>query len=77
MTAISPIVPPGRQTLECSVMDLADDIAYNNHDIDDGLRAGINRFRWVEYSFSATLMVVLISLYTGIDFSEVKGQEVA
>jgi hypothetical protein len=31
------------------------------------LRAGINRFRWVEYSLSATLMVVLIALYTGID----------
>lgn len=34
---------------------------------DADLRAGINRFRWVEYSFSATLMVVLIALYTGID----------
>ena len=33
---------------------------------EDDLRAGINRFRWVEYSFSATIMVVLISLYTGI-----------
>jgi hypothetical protein len=33
---------------------------------EDDLRAGINRFRWVEYSFSATLMVVLIALYTGI-----------
>ena len=32
----------------------------------DDLRAGINRFRWVEYSFSATLMVVLIALYAGI-----------
>jgi hypothetical protein len=31
------------------------------------LRSGINRFRWVEYSFSATLMVILIALYTGID----------
>jgi len=30
------------------------------------LRAGINRFRWVEYSFSATLMVVLIGFYSGI-----------
>ena len=30
------------------------------------LRAGINRFRWVEYSFSATFMVVLIALYTGV-----------
>jgi len=30
------------------------------------LRLGINRFRWVEYSFSATLMIVLISFYAGI-----------
>ena len=27
------------------------------------LRGGINRFRWVEYSVSATIMVVLIALY--------------
>ena len=33
---------------------------------DDDLRSGINRFRWIEYSVSATIMVVLISLYTGI-----------
>jgi hypothetical protein len=33
---------------------------------EDDLRAGINRFRWVEYSFSATLMVLLIALYSGI-----------
>ena len=30
------------------------------------LRRGIDRFRWVEYSFSATLMIVLISFYSGI-----------
>jgi hypothetical protein len=30
------------------------------------LRRGINRFRWVEYSFSATLMVLLIAFYFGI-----------
>jgi hypothetical protein len=30
------------------------------------LKSGINRFRWVEYSFSATLMVILISFYSGI-----------
>lgn len=33
---------------------------------EDDLRRGINRFRWVEYSFSATLMVLLIASYTGI-----------
>jgi hypothetical protein len=30
------------------------------------LRRGINRFRWVEYSLSATVMVILISFYSGI-----------
>ncbi len=30
------------------------------------LRAGINRFRWVEYSASATIMVLLIAFYNGI-----------
>ena len=30
------------------------------------LRRGINRFRWVEYSLSATLMVLLIGFYSGI-----------
>jgi dGTPase len=32
-----PEVPP---TLEAQIIDLADEIAYNNHDIDDGLKAG-------------------------------------
>ena len=30
------------------------------------LRRGINRFRWVEYSVSATLMVILIGFYSGL-----------
>eukprot|EP00050_Salpingoeca_kvevrii_P018665 m.76927 g.76927 ORF g.76927 m.76927 type:complete len:271 (+) comp8125_c0_seq3:110-922(+) len=30
------------------------------------LRRGINRFRWIEYSMSATLMVLLIASYSGI-----------
>ena len=30
------------------------------------LAAGINRFRWVEYSFSATLMVILIGMFSGV-----------
>ena len=30
------------------------------------LRGGINRFRWIEYSVSATIMVVLIGFYSGI-----------
>ncbi len=30
------------------------------------LRRGINRFRWIEYAFSATLMVILIAFYSGV-----------
>jgi hypothetical protein len=33
---------------------------------ENGLKSGINRFRWIEYSLSATLMVILISFYSGI-----------
>ena len=32
----------------------------------DELRHGRNRFRWVEYALSATLMILLIALITGI-----------
>lgn len=32
--------PEERGTLEAQIIDLADEIAYNNHDIDDGLKAG-------------------------------------
>lgn len=31
-----------------------------------GLARGVNPFRWVEYSFSSTVMVLLIALYAGI-----------
>ena len=37
---IKPYHPEQRATLEAQIIDLADEIAYNNHDIDDGLKAG-------------------------------------
>ncbi|GEP39671.1 hypothetical protein NPS01_33340 [Nocardioides psychrotolerans] len=30
------------------------------------LRGGLNRFRWVEYSLSATIMILLIAFYAGV-----------
>jgi hypothetical protein len=39
-------------------------IARSTYETD--LARGINRFRWIEYSFSATIMVLLISSYAGI-----------
>lgn len=33
---------------------------------ENDLKGGINRFRWVEYSISASLMLVIISMYWGI-----------
>lgn len=38
--AIAEYAPDLRPTLEAQIIDLADEIAYNNHDIDDGLKAG-------------------------------------
>ncbi len=38
--AMAPYAPEQRPALEAQIIDLADEIAYNNHDIDDGLKAG-------------------------------------
>jgi len=38
--AIKPYAPELRASLEAQIIDLADEIAYNNHDIDDGLKSG-------------------------------------
>lgn len=39
---------------------------FARHTYETDLRRGINRFRWAEYSVSATLMVLLIASYSGI-----------
>jgi dGTPase len=49
--AAFPELPAGRQTLECSVMDLADDIAYSLHDLDDFHRSGVLQFSPVSGEF--------------------------
>lgn len=36
-----PLIERGQQTIECSIMDIADDIAYSLHDLDDFYRAGL------------------------------------
>ncbi len=40
LAAAAEFEPGRRPTLEAQIIDLADEIAYNNHDIDDGLKAG-------------------------------------
>jgi dGTPase len=38
-----------RPSLEAQLCNLADEIAYNNHDVDDGLRSGILSFAQIEH----------------------------
>lgn len=48
-------LPPGRQTLECAVMDLADDIAYSLHDLEDFHRSGVLQFSPIAGEFRSWL----------------------
>ena len=46
--AIIPYRPEQQATLEAQIIDLADEIAYNNHDIDDGLKSGYIKLKDLE-----------------------------
>lgn len=48
-----PRVSDGMQTVECAVMDLADDIAYAVHDLDDFARTGVLQHAAVAREFDA------------------------
>jgi dGTPase len=53
--AAYPKIGPLRQTVECSVMDAADDIAYSLHDLDDFHRAGVLQHASVAAEFRSWL----------------------
>lgn len=49
--AAFPTVRPDQQTLDCAVMDLADDVAYSLHDLEDFHRSGVLQFSAVSGEF--------------------------
>ena len=62
--------------LEAQIANIADEIAYNNHDVDDGLRAGlITLEQLAEIPFFAEQLARVEKLYPGID-PQLKGREV-
>ncbi len=55
-------------SLEAQVAAIADDIAYDNHDIDDGLRAGILRLEeLLDLPFVRRLWLAIERRYPGLD----------
>ena len=56
-------------SLEAQVADVADEIAYNHHDLDDGMRAGLVDINVVaaELPFVATIISTIKKQYLGID----------
>lgn len=58
----------GRTTLEGQLANLADEIAYNNHDIDDGLRSGlISMEQLTTVRLFATQLEVVRKAYPNLD----------
>ncbi|WP_221584379.1 deoxyguanosinetriphosphate triphosphohydrolase family protein [Microbacterium sp. G2-8] len=51
--AAYPLIEEGQQTVECSIMDIADDIAYSLHDLDDFYRAGLLNQATISAEFRA------------------------
>ena len=60
--------PRERPSLEAQLIDLADEIAYNNHDIDDGLKAGhINLSELAEAELWQETFIRVGEKYPGLD----------
>jgi len=64
--------PDERPTLEASLVDVADEIAYNAHDIDDGLSSGFISFDEIRTSEFADIIQIDISRSTFADDDQLR-----
>lgn len=61
-----PVGPAVAAFLALAAIDHLVTSTFKRRTYEQDLARGINRFRWVEYSISATLMIVLIGSFSGI-----------
>ena len=62
--------PDEKGTLECQLSNLADEIAYNTSDLDDGLRAGILKAEAVLELALAQRVVASLGMAGGVDLND-------
>lgn len=75
---IDDFLPGSVPTVEAQIINFADEIAYNNHDIDDGLKSGLLTLKQLsQVGIWETTHESILSRYPGLDEARAKCQTIS